>query len=93
MARIALSETQIADGLTGLPGWSFDGKQIVKEFAFDSYASGVMFASAVGQLADRMDHHPDLFIGYRKVKVGLNTHDVNGVSELDFELAARIAQL
>jgi 4a-hydroxytetrahydrobiopterin dehydratase len=93
MAVQALTELQIKAGLSGLPDWDFVEGQITKTFSFDSYAAGIMFASAVGWLSDRMDHHPDLHVGYRKVRVSLNTHDVGGVSELDFELARRIELL
>jgi 4a-hydroxytetrahydrobiopterin dehydratase len=41
---------------------------------------------AIGHHADRNDHHPDLFIGYQYVEIGLNTHDVGGISTYDFVL-------
>lgn len=93
MARTKLSDEQIAGGLSGLPGWSYQNGQITKAYDFESYATGLAFASTVGFMADKLDHHPDLFIGYRKVRVSLNTHDVDGISELDFELAGRIELL
>jgi 4a-hydroxytetrahydrobiopterin dehydratase len=49
-----------------------------------------VFATHVGLLADQMDHHPDITIGYQKVKVSINTHDVDGISELDFVLARKL---
>jgi len=73
-----------------LSGWAFDGTQIWKQYTFDTYKAGLVFAVAIGHLADRMDHHPDLFIGYQKVKVALNTHDLGGISTFDFELAKQI---
>lgn len=62
--------------------------QLTKTYAFASYAHGLAFASAVGMAAERLDHHPELTIGYRRVTVSVNTHDVSGISWLDFELAA-----
>lgn len=85
-----LNASEVDAELRGLPGWEFDGTQIGKEFTFDCYQKGLVFATHVGLLADRMDHHPDLYIGYRKVSVKLNTHDVDGISELDFQLAKQI---
>lgn len=79
--------------LTSLSGWTFDGSQITKTYTFNTYKAGLVFAVAVGHLADRMDHHPDLFIGYQKVKVGLSTHDLNGISTFDIELARQIETL
>jgi 4a-hydroxytetrahydrobiopterin dehydratase len=48
---------------------------------------------AVGHFADRMDHHPDLYIGYQKVEVAMNTHDLDGISTYDMELARLIETL
>lgn len=93
MERRKLTESEITEGLAGLAGWALDGGQIRKTFTFDAYAAGGVFALGVAHLADRMDHHPDLHIGYRKVTVGLNTHDVGGISPLDFALAQQIEQL
>ena len=93
MERRKLDQSEIDSALAGLNGWSLDGGQIKKEYTFETYKSGLVFAVAVGHLADRMDHHPDLFIGYQKVKVGLNTHDVGGISAWDFELAKQIESL
>lgn len=79
--------------LMNLKDWAFDGQQIHKTYTFDSYKSGLVFAVSVGHLADRMDHHPDLFIGYQRVTVKLNTHDLSGISTWDFELARQIESL
>ena len=93
MERRKLDEAEIKSNLTNLNGWAFDGKQIKKEYQFDTYKAGLVFAVAVGHLADRMDHHPDLFIGYQKVSVGLNTHDLDGISTFDIALATQIESL
>lgn len=88
-----LSEAEIAQGLGTLDGWSQEGDKIAKSFAFDNYLDGTGFASAVGYIAESMDHHPDIEIGWRKVKVSMNTHAVEGLSPYDFELARRIEAL
>jgi 4a-hydroxytetrahydrobiopterin dehydratase len=93
MERRKLDSSEIETNLTALPGWSQESGQIIKTYIFDTYKAGLVFAVAVGHLADRMDHHPDLFIGYQKVKVGLNTHDLGGISTYDFELAKQIESL
>jgi 4a-hydroxytetrahydrobiopterin dehydratase len=89
MKRERLSQEEIGARLEGLKGWAVADEKLTKTFEFATYASGVMFAAAVGHMADRMDHHPDMVIGYRKVTLAVNTHDVNGISEWDFELARR----
>lgn len=93
MAELAyrlLSEAEVAEGLRSLSGWSVEGGQITRTFAFDAYQKGLVFAATVGYLADTLNHHPDLFIGYGKVRVAMNTHDVGGLSPYDLELARRI---
>lgn len=75
------------------PGWALENGQITKTFEFPSYLAGVTFVSAIAHLAEAMDHHPDLDLRYRKLRVAINTHDVGGISPLDFELARRIEAL
>jgi 4a-hydroxytetrahydrobiopterin dehydratase len=91
--RALLSPEALAAGLESLPDWSAEGGAVHAEFSFESYSSGVLFACALAHAADRMDHHPDLFIGWRKVKVGLSTHDAGGVTQLDLDLAAQASAL
>lgn len=90
---VKLDEGQINAELHQCEGWRYDNGQIRKTFTFDTYKAGLVFASAVGYLADRLNHHPDILIGYQKVEIGVNTHDVDGISPYDFELARRIEQL
>lgn len=90
LSRTPLSESDLVAELDQLQGWSLDGGMIAKVYRFDSYAAGVMFAAAAGQLADRLDHHPDLLIGYKTVRVSLMTHDAQGITAYDIQLARRI---
>lgn len=85
-----LEASEIEAGVAGLDGWRVEGDLLTKEFDFASYAGGLLFAVAVGHLAEGLDHHPDLHVGYRKVRVAMSTHSVNGLSPYDFELARRI---
>ena len=93
MERKKLNASEIETNLASLAAWALIDGQIVKDYSFDTYKAGLVFAVAVGHLADRMDHHPDLFIGYQKVKIGLNTHDLGGISTFDFALATQIESL
>lgn len=85
-----LSESEIADGLKDLKGWTVEDNKVTKRFAFKSYKDGLVFALAVGHVADLMDHHPDIEVGYAKVKIAVSTHSVGGLSPYDLELARRI---
>jgi 4a-hydroxytetrahydrobiopterin dehydratase len=60
---------------------------------FDTYKSGLVFASAVGFIADKLDHHPDLLIGYKVVTITVSTHSEGGLTELDFHLACQVDAL
>jgi 4a-hydroxytetrahydrobiopterin dehydratase len=72
-----------------LKGWSLTDGSIEKEFPFKSYLNGLDFAYSVGKIAEEQDHHPDILIKWRRVKLTLSTHSVKGLSENDFILAAK----
>ena len=85
-----LPDDVVEDLVALLDGWSVVDGMLTKEFSFSSYAAGVVFASAVGHAADGLNHHPDLMIGYQKVRVSVLTHDAGGLTSYDFELAQRV---
>ena len=80
---------EASERLKDLPGWSFESGSIRKEFRFKSYLAGLDFAFSLGKIAELENHHPDLFIGWRRVKVILSTHAIKGLSQNDFVMAAR----
>ncbi|TMI22466.1 4a-hydroxytetrahydrobiopterin dehydratase [Candidatus Bathyarchaeota archaeon] len=71
-----------------LQGWTLVDGSIEKEFQFKSYLDGLDFAYSVGKIAEEQDHHPDILIKWRRVKLTLSTHSVKGLSENDFIVAA-----
>lgn len=90
----ALSDAEINASLANLSGWSRDGDALVKEFNFDSYLAGVAFAASVGVVAEGLDHHPDMTIGWRRVTVSFTTHDAgNQLSAKDVAAAAAVDAL
>ena len=88
-----LSGQEVQDGLKDLPGWSLQDGMVAKEFAFETYAAGLVFATACGHMAEQLNHHPDLFIGYRRVRVAFTTHDAGGLTAYDIEAARRVQAL
>lgn len=88
-----LPEADVLAALESLPGWSLSQAVLRKEFAFDQYARGALFALAVAHVAEGMDHHPDVLLIYGKVAVATSTHSAGGVTSLDLELARRIEAL
>lgn len=88
-----LSQAEIERELATLPGWEFAANSLQKEYQFNAYMDGVQFAAKVAELAEEMNHHPDLGVGYRKVRVATSSHDAGGVTERDVRLARRIDSL
>ncbi|MBW4359778.1 4a-hydroxytetrahydrobiopterin dehydratase [Flavobacterium taihuense] len=79
--------------LDNLKGWYFKENAIEKDFKFKNFTQALGFIVQVGVLAERMNHHPELFNVYSKVNIRLNTHDSGGVTTKDFELAKQIEGL
>jgi 4a-hydroxytetrahydrobiopterin dehydratase len=78
-----------AAAIAQLDGWSAapDKDAIVKTFKFADFNEAFGFMTRVAIMADKLDHHPEWFNVYSRVEVLLNTHDADGVTELDVQLA------
>jgi len=89
----ALQATEIVTALVKLPGWRLhgEGEQIAieKDWRFVTHAQALLFVNAVGWLAESMNHHPELVLNHAHCVVRWRTHDVKGLSTLDFEAARR----
>lgn len=67
-----------------------NGKNLEKDFTFKNFAEALAFTNKVGAIAEEEGHHPDLRVGWGRVGISLTTHAINGLSENDFILAAKI---
>lgn len=85
--RLILSLDDIETALTSLPGWKREGVELVKTYRFSSYLKGIDFVNLLANSADSLDHHPDLYVGWRKVSVRLTTHSAGGLTALDIQMA------
>jgi len=85
-----LDDDQIAARLGELPGWERQGDEIVKTFELPSFPEAIAFVTRIADRAEAADHHPDLDIRYRKVRVALSTHSDGGITQKDFDLAGDI---
>ena len=94
MSRL-LSEEEITRQLENLPDWSQSTEgsvpTISATFELTDFVAALDFVNQVGHAAEQMDHHPDIDIRWNKVKLVLSTHSKGGVTQLDVELAHRIA--
>jgi len=84
-----MSRAEAEKLLRVLKGWALVDSSIEKEFQFKSYLAGLDFAYSVGKIAEEQNHHPDILIRWRRVKLTLSTHSVKGLSENDFIMAAK----
>lgn len=86
MVSSALSQRIARD----LPAWRVEGKELVGDWKFDDFAGALAATVRVGALAQAADHHPELALGWGKVRVRLTTHSAGELTEKDVALAARI---
>jgi 4a-hydroxytetrahydrobiopterin dehydratase len=85
--RSVLDAGQVTELLLRLPGWVVVEGALERVFQFESYLEGIEFVKSLALKAEELDHHPDLFIGWRKVRVRLTTHSPRGITQLDETLA------
>jgi 4a-hydroxytetrahydrobiopterin dehydratase len=85
-----LDSHQIDQALRQTPGWRRSGDAITRTFSLPSFPAALLFAAAVGHLAERAEHHPDMLIQYRSVTLTLSTHSAGGLTDKDFALAAAV---
>ena len=93
----AFSPQQIYSALQALPGWQLlspdatrHAYAISKSFTFADYGQTIAFVNRVAAIAQREDHHPDLFVQHSRCEVLLSTHDCQGVCERDMKSAVLI---
>jgi 4a-hydroxytetrahydrobiopterin dehydratase len=92
----ALESDDIRKYLKATPQWKLtgDGKRVRREWRVKDFPTALDFFERVGRIAEEEDHHPDLHLtGYRNVAIEIGTHAIDGLSENDFILAAKIDQL
>lgn len=87
------SPEEVQTRLQELAGWQAEDGGVARVFTFSTYADGIAFALKVALLAERTSHHPDLLVGYRRVRVLYVSHDAGGVTDRDFEAALAVSRL
>lgn len=88
-----LTDEAVRAKLADLEGWDLAEGKLHRERRFGSFGAAFRFMTAVAAEAEALDHHPEWFNVYDRVEVWLTTHDAGGLTELDFELAARMDRL
>ena len=95
MREPPLGEPEVLGALAGPdgPDWHLIGGKLVKTVVCPSFVGALDFVGRVGSLAEAADHHPDIDIRYNRVTLSLMTHDSDGITRLDLELARSIDAL
>ena len=89
-----LSDAEITQKLAGLKGWQREGNAITREFVLAGFTEATEFIAKLAGPANAMDHHPDVQLyRYKRVKILLTTHSAGGLTQNDFDLAAKIDAL
>jgi 4a-hydroxytetrahydrobiopterin dehydratase len=84
------NEISASQKVSELDNWLFVNNSLEKKYVFKDFASALAFINAVGILAEKQNHHPEIHNIYNKVQLRLSTHDSDGVTDKDFDLAKAI---
>jgi len=93
-----LQAKAVGEYIKEVPNWSVmttvtETKRLHREFKFKDFRESIEFVRKVADIAESEGHHPDIFIFYNIVRLDLWTHNIGGLSENDFIIAAKIEEL
>lgn len=89
-----LERKEIESLLRELNGWEVvEGHHLRKSYEFENFRASLEFVNRTGELAESVGHHPDIFFGWGHAEVSIWTHKIDGLTESDFILAAKIDAL
>jgi 4a-hydroxytetrahydrobiopterin dehydratase len=89
-----LARPEIEKLLSQVPGWQvLNDHHLARTYPFPDFLAALDFVNRVGALAEQQGHHPDLYLAWGKVGVQIWTHKIDGLTESDFVLAAKIDKL
>ena len=87
------NEAEILARLPMAKGWDRHGDMLVRTWQFPSFRRAIEFVNVVAALVEKTDHHPEIIVSYRTVRIEMSTHDVGGLTERDFQLIAGINEV
>ncbi len=93
MERKILSADALDKAIKELSGWRAENGQLRKRLTFPDFASSLAFVNRVGELAEAVDHHPEIMFGWGYAEIALTTHDRGGITDVDTALAHQINKL
>ncbi len=86
--RTLLSDQALTPFLAAHPGWARVGNALERIYELPSFPAAIAFVTQVGFIAEKHDHHPDIDVRFRKVKLSLTSHDAGGLTSRDPKVAA-----
>jgi 4a-hydroxytetrahydrobiopterin dehydratase len=90
----ALKGKELEEMHQNVPKWSlYDEHHLTRRFSFPDFAKALQFVNRVGALAEEQGHHPDILLAWGKAEITLWTHKIDGLTESDFIMAAKIDRL
>ncbi|MCU1595252.1 MAG: phhB [Frankiales bacterium] len=91
MRDAPLTEEELASALSGLPTWYVESAKLTTRVELPSFLEAIAFVRAVAEIAEDLDHHPDIDIRWRTVVLAVSTHDSgNAITRRDIGLATRV---
>lgn len=92
--RNKLDQREIRARMEENPSWDYSFEFISKTYTFPNFVKAIEFVNKVAEIAEKMDHHPDINIfGWNKVKIILTTHSEMGLTQMDFDLSSEIDKI
>ncbi|MDF1861613.1 MAG: 4a-hydroxytetrahydrobiopterin dehydratase [Verrucomicrobiales bacterium] len=88
-----VEEEEVERLLKKIPEWDHEGKAITRSVEFAEFMEAIDFVNAVAEIAEDAGHHPDIDVRWTTVLLSLTTHEVGGLTDLDFEVAKKIDTL
>lgn len=88
-----LAADEVEDMMLAVPDWSLSDNALEREFSFGGFRQAMDFVNKIADVAEKMDHHPDICTYYDKVHLKITTHKAGGLTQDDFELAAAIDRI
>jgi 4a-hydroxytetrahydrobiopterin dehydratase len=88
-----LSSSEAEQRMKSLNGWTRDGDAIKKQYTFKDFPEAIAFVNRLAPEAEKVDHHPDILINYKRVTLTFSTHSEGGLTEKDFAGARAVDAL
>jgi 4a-hydroxytetrahydrobiopterin dehydratase len=93
MLKEKMTDKELSIAMVQLPDWKMFESKLSRAFKFHDFVDACAFITKVSLVSEKMDHHPELSNSYNRVSIYLFTHDLDGISDLDIDLAKKIDTL